>query len=560
MEATKRLRILQWLIILIFLGITCKLGVLQIAKNDIYRAQAATGAPKETAIKRGDIFFQGRDGLFLAATEAIFYTVAIDSRKILDPQAVYEFLSTEFKLTRAEFATKTNDPTDPFEMIASKISEEQYRSLEARAPAGIVFVPLADRYYPGGTLAAHVLGFLGDSKDGRIGRYGIEQEFETVLAEESGQAPSSLLESFRGGLTFGTGESAVTLTIDPALQTYTEEALDHTLEQWQATRGGAIVMDPRTGKILAMAGRPIFNPNEYQDVKNVGAFINPNIKNLYEMGSVMKPLTMASAFDSGAARPTDTYFDAGFRMIDGYKVENHDKKGRGTIPLQEVLNQSLNTGVIFLVEKMGINTFSSYFKKLNFGERTGIELPDVAGNIKNLNTSRLLEHATASFGQGIAMTPISLARALATIANNGVEPTPYIVAEVRHADGAVDKHTETAGTRVFGEAAANDVNKMLITVVDDALFQGKGKIEGYSVAAKTGTAQIASTSGRGYTNENLHSFFGYAPATNPRFIVLLYMERPIGGGFSSQTLTPPFKEIMSYALQYYQVPPDRQTQ
>lgn len=559
MQATKRLRILQGLIILIFCGVAFRLGILQIQRDDMYRAQAAAGIPKDAELKRGDIYLQGSEGLFLAATEAIFYTVAIDSRKIVDSTAVYEFLNKEFALSKADFTAKTRDPSDPFEEVARRVPEERYLALEQTAPAGVIFVPYTDRYYPGGTLASHVIGFLGDSAGGRKGSYGIEQEYEKVLAEESSSESLSLFDSFRGGLKYGAGESGVVLTIDAALQTYVEDVLDHTLEQYWATRGGIIVMDPKTGKILAMAGRPTFDPNDYRNVESEKAYINPNTKNQYEMGSVVKPLTFLAAFNAGAVRPTDTYFDAGYRKIDGYTINNHDKKGRGTIPLQEVLNQSLNTGVIHLMERMGISTFDTFFTSLKLGEKSGIEVQETPGNIRNLDSQSEVDHATASFGQGIGVTPIGLIRALSTIANGGVEPVPYLVEEVRHADGTVTKHTANPGERVASEAAAAQISKMLVTVVDEALLDGKGKITGYSVGAKTGTAQLPNPNGPGYLDAYLHSFFGYAPATNPKFIVLLYMERPVGAAFSSISLTPPFKDIMTYALQYYQIPPDRHT-
>lgn len=557
MQATKRLRVLQGLIILIFLGVIFRLGVLQIAKDDLYKAQAAAGVPASANIKRGDIYFSGKEGPMLAATEAVFYTVAIDSRKIKDPEGVFAFLSREFGMTRADFTAKTRDTTDPFEEVARRIPEDRYRALDPVSPDGVVYVPSTDRFYPAGTLAAHVLGFLGDSAEGRVGRYGVEESFNDVLAEESTPESLSLFESFRGGLVFN-GESAVVLTIDPALQTYVEEVLDHTLSKYLATRGGVILMDPKTGKILSMAARPAFDPNTYADVEGARTYINPNLSNQYEMGSVVKPLTFLAAFNARAARPTDTYFDAGFRTIDGYTVNNHDKKARGTIPLQEVLNQSLNTGVIHLMERMGMDTFSNFMKSLKLGEKADIGLPETAGNIKNLSSRSELDRATASFGQGIGVTPIGLIRALATIANDGVEPRPYIVAEVRHANGKTEKHEPSAGDRVASSEAAAQISKMLVTVVDDALLQGEGKITGYSVGAKTGTAQIPNPNSKGYLDAYLHSFFGYAPATNPKFIMLLYIERPVGVAFSSQSLTPPFKDIMTYALQYYQIPPDRQ--
>src|SRR3989344_5303148 len=236
-------------------------------------------------------------------------------------------------------------------------------------------------------------------------------------------------------------------------------------------------------------------------------------ENLFEMGSVVKPLTMAAALDTGAVTPHDTYYDAGRVTIDTEVIANFDGKGRGQIPIQEILAQSLNTGAVHLVQKMGKDLFRQYMKTFGLGELTDIDLPnEVEGNIKNLESSRVVEYATASFGQGIAMTPIVLVRALGSIANDGLLVNPYLVEETRYPNGARVQKRKSPPKRIISEETALTVTRMMVEIVDRGLGNGTYRIPGYSVAAKTGTAQIALSDGRGYSNEYLHTFVGYGPA------------------------------------------------
>ena len=227
--------------------------------------------------------------------------------------------------------------------------------------------------------------------------------------------------------------------------------------------------------------------------------------------------------------------------------------------MQEILNQSLNTGVAFIERTMGHTKFRDYFKALELGTETGIDLPnETHGRIANLDSPREVEYATASFGQGIAMTPIETIRALATLGNGGMLVTPHVVKKIRYSDGTEQPMTYGADKRVYSAQTSEEISRMLTIVVDKALRNGKVKNEHYSVAAKTGTAQISNPKGGGYYDDRyLHSFFGYFPSYDPKFIIFLYTVEPQGVQYASETLTDSFINMVQFLINYYTIPPDR---
>jgi stage V sporulation protein D (sporulation-specific penicillin-binding protein) len=338
-----------------------------------------------------------------------------------------------------------------------------------------------------------------------------------------------------------------------------ENTLKEVGDRWQSKLSGGIIMDPKTGAIYALGVYPSFDPNHYADVSSISLLDNPLIDHVYEMGSIVKPLTMAVGLDVGAVTARTTYNDKGCETFDKKTFCNFDGKGRGTVSMQEVLNQSLNTGASYVVSKIGNRRFADYLKRFGIGEETGIDLPNEgAGIVDNLESPRNIEYATASFGQGFAVTPIAITRALATLANRGRIPSPHVATEVKYRSGLTDEVNPPSGEQVIKEETAEEITRMLVEVVDTALLNGKLKNEHYSIAAKTGTAQIANPQGGGYYDDRyLHSFFGYFPAYDPKFLVFLYTNEPVGVKYSSQTLAEPFKELSDFLINYYALPPDR---
>jgi cell division protein FtsI (penicillin-binding protein 3)/stage V sporulation protein D (sporulation-specific penicillin-binding protein) len=319
-------------------------------------------------------------------------------------------------------------------------------------------------------------------------------------------------------------------------------------------------MDPHTGEIAAMATRPDFDPNTYNTVTNPAVYSNQLVEGRYELGSIMKPLTMAAGIDSGAVTTKTTYDDTGCITLSGKKVCNYDFRARGVIPMQEVLNQSLNVGATFVQQRMGKQVFTRYMKLYGFDEKTGIDLPnEVTGSLATLGdgSGPDVNFSTASFGQGVSVSPIEMIRALAALANGGILPSPHVTRAIQLRSGITRSLPVPDGVRALSATTTQTVTNMLITVYDDALLNGEIKQEHYSIAAKTGTAQIAQPGGGYYSDRYLHSFFGYFPAHNPKFIVFLFVVEPHGVEYASASLAHPFDELARFLINYYDIPPDR---
>lgn len=573
-NSVTRVRILLIAICAWALILGAKLYYIQIVHGEEYTklGDAQYVKPEDSAFERGTIYFEGKGGTKVsAATLKEGYTLAIHPSLIYNPQVVYDALSQYVPLDHTVFMQKATKPNDQYEELIKRLDRETGIAIGELNMMGVSVIKENWRVYPGGSLAAHAIGLVGFDENNQIsGRYGLERFYQKTLSTDNNGIHANffaeLFADISGGITTPTAdeqnrEGDIVAAIDPTVQDQLEKILRDTQATWNSDSIGGIIMDPKTGLVYAMAARPTFDPNNLKEVSDPRVFSNPLVENVYEMGSIIKPLTMAAGLDSGAIKPDSTYNDTGFLELNGKRISNYDGKARGVIPMQEVLSQSLNIGAATIALKMQPEDFTKYFLSFGLGTITGIDQPsEQKGIIENLKSGRDIEHATASYGQGIAFTPITTVRALSILANSGLLVQPHIVKEIDYKDGSNVNVSPKPPVRVIQKSTSEAVTKMLVKVVDDAIAKAHPaiKMEHYSIAAKTGTAQIADHENGGYyTDRYLHSFFGYFPAYNPRFIVFLYQIYPKGAEYASQTLTDPFAELAKFLINYYEIPPDR---
>ena len=351
-------------------------------------------------------------------------------------------------------------------------------------------------------------------------------------------------------------EGDVITTIEPEVQTRLENDLKKVNEKYSSKQSGGIIMDPSTGAIVAIASYPSYDSNVLQNVDPT-RLGDPLVEQVHEFGSIMKPITMTSGLDSGVITPDTTYNDTGCITVDKKTICNWDKKPRGIIPMQQIIEQSLNVGASWIATQLGQEKFRDYFTKI-FGQKTGIDLPSETGAmLGNLSKPQQVGYDNMAFGQGIAITPIQMIRALGTIANHGQMVQPHLVSAIRLNSGIERDLDWSQTTQVFSAAATRETTTMMDAVVDEKLENGTAKISTMSVAAKTGTAQLTDGHGGYYSDRYFHSFTGFFPSYNPKFIILLYTDDPKGVQYASETLDATFLDLVHFLIDYYNVPPDR---
>lgn len=564
-----RVRILSLCLIGAALILLVRLYFVQIVHGESYarEAQGQYVATIGNDAPREDIFFTKKGGERVAAAlMQSGWRVALDPGEIIDAEKTYAELSRAVEVDRERFFASAARKSDPYEEVAFRIDDTQAQAVRRLELPGVFTVRDEWRFYPAQTLAAHVIGFVGYKGDRKEGVYGLEKYWEDTLRKDTGGLyVNPFAEIFSNVLSLTADpteqKGSLVTTLEPLVERELETILAGVMETYASKQVGGIVMDPQTGNIIAMGVLPNFNPNTYNLEESSSIFSNPIVESRYEMGSIVKPLTIAAAIDAGAITPETTYEDKGCITKTGARLCNFDLKGRGRVNMQEVLSQSLNTGVSFAVDKMGNQRFAEYIEKFKLGEETGIDLPgEVPGDIKSLFVQGAadVDFASASFGQSVAFTPIGMIRALSALGNKGAMPDPHIVSAIRTETGIERKLVRDSTVQVIKPETTETVTKMLVKVYDEALLEGALKQEHYSIAAKTGTAQIAIPGGGGYyADRYLHSFFGYFPAYDPQFIILLFAIEPRGEMYASRTLARPFGEMAKFLINYYQIPPDR---
>ena len=566
-------RFILALVLLSFGGIAIfvRFFQLQLLEYKSYKVLASDQHEVQAALvpRRGTIYVRDRiDGtLYPIAKDRDAWQVYAVPREMKeeDKKTNAQALAPILGITEQEIFAKIGAPTSTYTVLAKDVSLEQVEQLRQQRYPGIGIAKGLARLYPEQGLGGHVLGFVQPNDQGlRVGKYGVEGFENEALA---GRVGSIVAEKDAAGrrLTIGTIDlqqakdgSDLVLTIDRSIQFKACEVITRAVKTYQADSASIIVMDPETGAILAMCGAPDFDPAMYGKTIDYSAFNNPATFYVYEPGSIFKPITVAAGIDAGKITPQTTYTDKGEEKIDDFTVRNSDKKAHGVQTMTQVLEKSLNLGTIFIQRQLGKEAFREYVTRFGFGKKTGLELnSEVKGDISPLGKKGVAFAATASYGQGISTTPIQMVTAFAALGNGGKLLKPYIVREVLHPDGTQEKTQPLVVDHVIGVRASRLVSAMMVNVVENGHGKQAG-VPGYYVAGKTGTAQVPKTNGKGYMEDaTIGSFAGYAPAQDPKFVMLVKVDHPRTEQYAEMSAAPVWGEMAKFLLAYLEVPPER---
>jgi len=463
-----------------------------------------------------------------------------------------KLLSGKTGLKEEEILKEIKDNQSPV-ILKKGLSKNEVDEIRSLKLNGIFFEKTSKRFYPQGEILAQVLGFVGGEN---IGQYGLEGYYDEVLQGKTVvKVPEDNFDYWTNRKTNSLDGGDLYLTIDYSIQLEAERLLQQAREKLQIQSGQIIVMEPNSGKILTLANYPFFNPNFYFKEKDISVFQNGAIQKLFEPGSILKPVTMAAALNEELLTPESTYIDKGSVSFGSQTIHNFNKKVYGEVTMTQVLEESINTGAVFVQRKLGNKKFLEYLEKFSFFEKTGVDLQgEVYSRNENLKKGPDINYATASFGQGIELTPLQVARAFCVFANGGRLVKPFIVEKVvKNGEEIVTK--PVISPPILSGKSISQINSMLISVVEKG-FGGVAKIPGYYVAGKTGTAQIPRVGKRGYEpDKTIQSFVGYFPAFNPQFLILIKLDDP-KVPVSALSAVPIFKELAQYIINHWKIPPD----
>lgn len=563
-----RIRVLSAFVILVGLFLIVRLFHIQYLNKDYYTNKGDKSYVQSAdSFDRGTVYFEKKDSSRIsAATVMTSYILAISPKNLIDKELAYEKINEIFPIDKEDFLARASKENDPYEEIEKKIPKDIRDKIMELEILGVEMPRHKWRFYPGESLAAHTLGFMAYQGDEITGRYGIERFYNETLSRGEEDVEVNIFAELFSNFSDTSYEDAekkadVVTTIEPVVQNFMEQELERTMKKFGSEAANGIVINPQNGEIMAMVHLPSFDLNNFGSVEDVSEYSNPLVENVFEFGSVVKPLVIAAALDAGVISAETPFYDPGFVQVEDKKIENFDKKGRGQTTMQTVLSESLNTGMVYSMRQLGKARFREYMLSYGIGEKSLVDLPNEAkGLVSNLQSPRELEYATASFGQGISFSPVVLVRALSAMANGGYIIQPHIVKKFEYTDGKTKEvaYEKTEGKRILKEGTSEKISQMLVSTVDNTLGGGKYKMPGHSIAAKSGTAQIPNPRGGGYIEgKNMHSFVGYFPAYNPKFLIFISNTAPVGARFASETLTEPFINIAHFLINYYEVPPDR---
>ncbi|MCL5006873.1 MAG: penicillin-binding protein 2 [Patescibacteria group bacterium] len=530
-----RITLLSIIFCFLYLLLGFNLYNIQFNKGEYYSAKAAslTAWSSSTASTRGDIYVTDNSGNEIAAAINRYYPqIYAVPKDITSPTSTASQLAELLGASSlpANLTQILSNKKSLYSILIGRATQSQADSVDSAKMMGVyVNNEIVGRYYPLGTLASQVIGYVARDSV-QTGVYGVENYYNNALNGSSDGLVSTSQD--------------IHLTIDRNIQSQAEYLLSEAVKAHQAAGGTFVVEDPSTGAILALANLPDFNPNNYWQYQ-VQSFTDPAIQSIFEPGSIMKPVTMASALDAGAVQTSTEYYDSGRLVLNGQTIFDWDHKAHGWTNMTTVIADSLNIGAAFVENKLGDAAFLNYLDKFGFDQKTGIDLPgEVVGSLHQLTRKQTqpIDWATASFGQGVSATPLRMVEAISAIANQGVMMQPYVDADQQPKEVR----------RVVSATAAEET---AIMMEHDVMHGKLAEIPGYTVAGKSGTAQVPNLKTGGYTNQVIDSYIGFAPALNPRFVALIVLYDPAGAPLSG-IVVPYWQQLGSFILNYYNVPPD----
>jgi cell division protein FtsI (penicillin-binding protein 3) len=576
-DLSRQKKRLTWLclgLVVLSALMTWRLFHLQVMNRDRYLVMASQSHNRKYSIpaSRGQIYLKDGEGKVPLALNQNLKLLYADPSMIKDKVKTSKILAPELGESEQVLYQKLNQPGE-YVVLKRQLSQDAAKKIAKLNLIGINSLDQPSRTYPEGSLAAQVVGFVNG--DG-VGQYGIEGYLNEQLAGKPGllKAKTDVM-----GNPIATADNIVkapengtsyVLTIDRNIQAQAEKFLRQGVENVKAKSGSVIIMDPKTGAIRAMANWPSFDPNNYGAVEDYSVFSNAVVSNQFEPGSGFKAFAMAAGLDSKKVRAETTFNDTGEVEVDGRKIRNAANHKYGISTMSDVMQKSLNTGMVFILKQLGgdadkINLAGKKLlheyitKKFGFGVATGIEQSgEAAGHINppsNRNGNNV-NYANMTFGQGLTVTMLQMVDAIAAVANGGELYQPYLIEQ----SIAADQSTKTTQPKLInGRVISSETSRQLTEMMVRVVEHGSGwpaKMKGYRVAGKTGTAQIPKANGQGYEEtKNIGSFVGFAPVDDPKFVMMVRINEPNVAGFAESTTVPVFAQIAQWLVGYYGIPP-----
>src|SRR3989344_1373235 len=537
-----RLRIILAAYFLLLLAVIIKLFIIQVVFSDKYTGNIYLKTQKIQPF-RGAIFDHSSRPL---AFNEITYLLFAEPKKIIDKESIVKKIDSITQIGETTISAKLNTDKS-WIAIGDGISQEQKKKKEREKIVGLGFGERKREFFPESSLTAHTMGY-----------FGIEGFYEKDLAGLPGIVKTErdllgnpILVGVQNLLRGENGRDLI-LTLDKNVQYIVKKNLLAGLNRYKAKGGCAIVANPKTMEIIAMSCLPDYDPTNYQS-SSEEIYKNPAVSSLYEPGSIWKPIIMASALNSESIKPTDVYNETGSINVGGYEIQTWDNKYEGEISMTRILEKSSNVGMVFIGSRLGNEKLIDYLDKFGVEKKTGIDLQgEISGILKPKSQWYDVDYATATFGQGLAVTPIRMITSFAALINGGNLMRPYVVSKMK---GKITKTTQPAIVdRVISRRTSIVIKNMLQKTVENAEVKWK-RPAGYKIGGKTGTAQVA-IAGHYDPSKTIASFVGFTPVEDPQLIILVVYREPQTSPWGSETAAPVFFEILNELLLYYNIAPE----